>query len=205
MGKLLWLIAALSSCANAGAPPEPARRTLPTRELSQPLPVAAAPATTQPGAELAAPSPIVIVAGGDVSFGREVGQRLQHEPDYSPLSFIQRTWQDADVRFVNLESQLSFQNGETQSPYHRLIFTGPPEGARALSAAAVTLVSTANNHAWDYGRGALLETLEHLKQAQVLYTGTGRDLEEATRPVRLQIRGVRIAWFAVTHVWNQGP
>jgi poly-gamma-glutamate synthesis protein (capsule biosynthesis protein) len=145
------------------------------------------------------------MAGGDVSFAREVGQRLLHEPDYDPLAGVNTFWRDADVRFVNLESQLSFQNGETQSPRHRLIFTGPPEGAPALRRAAITLVSTANNHAWDYGRRALLETLTNLDRAGVFSIGTGGDLTRATRPVSIVVRGTRIAWLAVTHVWNQGP
>lgn len=145
------------------------------------------------------------MAGGDVSFAREVGQRLIREREYHPLADIDSLWRDADVRFVNLESQLSFQDGETQSPRHRLIFTGPPEGADALARARVTLASTANNHAWDYGRSALLETLYNLERVGVRSVGTGSDLAEATRVVSLDIKGTRVAWLAVTHVWNQGP
>lgn len=148
---------------------------------------------------------MVVVAGGDVSFAREVGQRLIQERDYDPLSELAPVWGAADVRFVNLESQLSFQNGETQSPRHRLIFTGPPEGADALARARVTLVSTANNHAWDYGRAALLETLSNLERVGVAAVGTGGDAAEAARAVSLDVKGTRIAWLAVTHVWNQGP
>jgi poly-gamma-glutamate synthesis protein (capsule biosynthesis protein) len=146
-----------------------------------------------------------VVAGGDVSFGREVGQRLLNADGYAPLAGIAKFWSDADLRVVNLESQLSFQHGETQSPRHRLIFTGPPEGANALAAAGVSLVSTANNHAWDYGRPALFETLEHLERAGVRHAGTGRSREEAYRPAILCVAGWKIAVFAVTQVWNQGP
>ncbi|HET9930808.1 MAG TPA: CapA family protein, partial [Polyangiaceae bacterium] len=69
----------------------------------------------------------------------------------------------------------------------------------------VTLVSTANNHAWDYGRSALIETLYNLNRVGVRSVGTGIDLAEATRIVSLDVKGMRIAWLAVTHVWNQGP
>jgi poly-gamma-glutamate synthesis protein (capsule biosynthesis protein) len=229
MRQLRWPCALLVACANArgsadGARPKPASPAASAQAAppSEPAPAAASGArsadvveasvTTSPVGEIGSgrtastPSgPVVIVAGGDVSFAREVGQRLLQERDYEPLAEVDALWRDADVRFVNLESQLSFQNGETQSPRHRLIFTGPPEGADALARARITLVSTANNHAWDYGRSALLETLYNLDRVGVRSVGTGSDLAEATRVVTLDVKGMRIAWLAVTHVWNQGP
>jgi poly-gamma-glutamate synthesis protein (capsule biosynthesis protein) len=148
---------------------------------------------------------IVLAAGGDVSFGRECGQAILKDLAYDPFAGLNEAWTSADVRFVNLESQLSDQHGLTQSPAHRLIFTGPPGGADVLARAHVSLVSTANNHAWDFGKGALLETIENLERAQVPFAGTGRDLEQAYRPALLRVKGLRLALFAVTQVWNQPP
>lgn len=205
--RMLWCTCVLAlACANPAASRSVSLRRVGSTANS-PKAAAAPVRTVAPAAvtEPAALEPVVIVAGGDVSFAREVGQRLIREHDFDPLQGVQTFWRDADVRFVNLESQLSFQNGETQSPNHRLIFTGPPEGAAALARAKITLVSTANNHAWDYGRSALLETLTHLSSAGVLSVGTGVDLDQAMRVVTIQSKGMRIAWLAVTHVWNQGP
>lgn len=167
-------------------------------ETIVPIPVVA---PAEPEAE---PS-IVLAAGGDVNFGRECGQEILRDPTYAPLAGLGAAWTSADARFANLESTLSDQKGETQSPYHRLIFTGPPGGATVLSLAGVTVVSTANNHAWDYGRSALLETMTNLERAGVGFVGTGRDAPEAYRPYVLRIQGRTIAIFAVTHVWNQPP
>ena len=147
---------------------------------------------------------LVIVAGGDVSFGREAGRALLDDPTYQPLRGLEPLWAGADVRFVNLESQLTDLGGETQSPYDRLVFAGPPAAAASLSAAGVHVVSTANNHAWDYGKSALLETLLHLDRAGIRHSGTGATLEEAERPALLEVNGWKIALFAVTRIWNQG-
>src|SRR3954471_17919047 len=92
------------------------------------------------------PAPFVIVAAGDVNLGRECGQAILEDPQYDPFRFMGPIWGDAALRFVNLESQLSDQDGETQSPRNRLIFTGPPGGAETLAQAGVAVVSTANNH-----------------------------------------------------------
>jgi poly-gamma-glutamate synthesis protein (capsule biosynthesis protein) len=190
----------------------------PNTEQTFSKPDGAAPATTAPAprpkADPLAPAAVtaasekrgvVFVAGGDVNFGRECGQAILTDPKYDPFAAIAPLWKSADFRFVNLESQLSDQKGETQSPRNRLIFTGPPGGAGVLASAGVDLVSTANNHAWDYGKAAFFETLDHLKAAGVKNVGTGRTLDDAYAPVVLEAGGIKVAIFAVTHIWNQGP
>jgi poly-gamma-glutamate synthesis protein (capsule biosynthesis protein) len=111
----------------------------------------------------------------------------------------------ADVRFVNLEGPLSDQHGETMSPRNSLIFTGPPSGADALARALITVVSTANNHAWDYGRSALLETIAELDRVGVAHAGTGATLDAAWAPTVVEARGWRVGLVAVTDVFNFGP
>ncbi len=147
---------------------------------------------------------LVVAVAGDVNLGRACGQRLLTDAKYDPLSGVAPVWADADLRFVNLESVLSEQHGETQSPSHGLVFTGPPAGADALARAGIDLVSTANNHAWDYAKRGLFETLENLDRVGVAHAGTGLDERAAYRPVIVRVHGVSLALFAVTQVWNLG-
>jgi poly-gamma-glutamate capsule biosynthesis protein CapA/YwtB (metallophosphatase superfamily) len=147
---------------------------------------------------------LVLAAAGDVNLGRSCGQRLLADPSYDPLRGIAPIWANADLRFVNLESALSEQHGETQSPRHGLVFTGPPVGADALARAGVGIVSTANNHAWDYAGRGLLETLQNLDRAGVAHAGTGADEADAYRPAILHVNGLSVAFFAVTQIWNLG-
>lgn len=149
---------------------------------------------------------VVLLLGGDVNLGRGTGQRLLREPGYQPLRFMKSLFDSADFRFVNLESQLSDQQGVTQSKHSRLVFTGPPGGAVTLKAAGIDLVSVANNHMWDFGKAALLETLVNLDRAGVGYAGASATAGKAAyEPVSVEVRGLRVAVFAVTHIWNQGP
>lgn len=147
---------------------------------------------------------MVLAVGGDVNFGRECGQAILKDPSYDPFTGLGEAWTGADARVVNLESQLSDQNGVTQNPGNRLIFTGPPGGAAVLARARISLVSLANNHAWDYGKSAFFETLDNLERAQVDYAGAGRDVARAYAPAVLRVGDLSIAVFAVTHIWNQG-
>ncbi len=157
-----------------------------------------------PGADARSES-LQIVFGGDVNLGRGAGQKILADPSYDPFREIAPLWKDADLRFVNLECQLSDQNGETQSPNNRLVFTGPPGGARTLRRAGIGVVSLANNHMWDYGGKAYLETLRHLDEAGVPFTGASRKPGMgAYEPTIVRVKGWSIAFFAVTHIWNHG-
>lgn len=147
---------------------------------------------------------ITLLAGGDVCFARELGQELLRNPDYDPFTSVRALFNAADVRFVNVESQLSDQGGETQLPNNALVFTGPPAGADALARAGIKIVSAANNHMWDYGERAFFETLANYERAGVVYAGAGRNYRKAYSPVIVEHEGFRIAVLAVTDIWNHG-
>jgi poly-gamma-glutamate synthesis protein (capsule biosynthesis protein) len=190
----------LTPAVAAKLEPDPAEASAAVAVAPTPL----AGSTDVAAAEPAAPPRIVLAAGGDVNFGRECGQAILQDAGYDPFAGLNGAWRSADLRFINLESQLSDQNGVTQSRLNRLLFTGPPGGADVLAKANISLVSTANNHAWDYGKVALLETIENLTRTSVPFAGTGVDSGAAYRPVVVQANGLSLALFAVTHIWNQG-
>jgi len=146
---------------------------------------------------------LVLIAGGDVSYGRLRGKRLLREPDRNDLVSLQALLQSADLRFVNLESTISDQGGETQSPINKLVFTAPPGAAEALARAKIDIVALANNHAWDYGRDALLETFAHLDRVGIAYVGAGPTRAQAYAPRLVTHDGFTLAFVAVTGTWNQ--
>lgn len=136
--------------------------------------------------------------------GRLVGQEVIKNPSFNPFESVTRLLAAADIRFVNLESQLSDQKGETQSPTQKLVFTGPPGGADALALGKIDVVSVANNHMWDYGRTAFFETLDNLERAKVQYAGAGRTRDRAYAAEVVDAGGFRVAFVAFTDIWNQG-
>jgi poly-gamma-glutamate synthesis protein (capsule biosynthesis protein) len=158
-------------------------------------------------AEVAPPPPerLVILAVGDIGLGRWVGKRILGDPQYDPFAHIAPLLQSADLVLGNLESQLSDQGGQTVHPANYLVFTGPPAGAGLLAAAGFDYVSVANNHTWDYGQKAFFETLDHLEQAKVAYSGGGRLPADRFAPAIVEHGDWSVAIFAVTHIWNQPP
>lgn len=144
-----------------------------------------------------------LLAAGDVSFGRLVGQMLLRDPNFAPFASMQLLFQAVDVRFVNLEGPISDRGTETVSPHNNLVFNGPPISAQVLAKAGVDIVSTANNHAWDYGQTGLLETITWLDKENVLHVGSGPTLEKAWEPVIVERSGFRLAFVALNDIWNQ--
>ncbi len=104
--------------------------------------------------------------------------------------------------FANLECQVSFQNGETVHPKYNLVFTAPPEATTTLQHSGINVVSTANNHALDYGFKALRETIENLKKANILFVGTSNDEKKLFDPLIIEKNNIKIAIFAVTSFVN---
>ena len=143
-----------------------------------------------------------VLAFGDVNLGRAVGQELLKGNIGYPFEFIKDSLAKAEVVFVNLESQLSDQQGETQHPKYNLIFCGPPVGALSLKQAGVSVVSTANNHAFDYGQRALQETIQYLDSAGVASVGTTIDSGRVSVPVVVEHSGIRVGFLAYTQFMN---
>ena len=144
-----------------------------------------------------------ILAFGDVNLGRKVGQVLLQGDTLYPFRLMIDTLRNADLVFVNLESPLSDQGGRTQHPKYNMIFTGPPAGARSLQMAGVDVVSTANNHSFDFGMRALRETIGNLNAAGIAWTGTSLDSVAAFEPAIVLVRGMRIGFIAFTDFVNQ--
>jgi hypothetical protein len=73
------------------------------RSLGETAPPESEPAATAPEASAApAAEELVLVAGGDVSFGRALGDALLADPAYDFFAPTAAILASADVRFVNL-------------------------------------------------------------------------------------------------------
>ncbi len=148
------------------------------------------------------PPHLLLLAVGDVNLGRAVGQRILRGDTLFPFLAVRDTLARYDIVFANLESPLSDQDGETESPGNNLVFTGPPAGAESLRRGGITVVSTANNHALDYGVAGCRETRHWLDEAGVLHAGTADDVSGTYTPVLMKCKGIRVALFACTDVMN---
>jgi poly-gamma-glutamate capsule biosynthesis protein CapA/YwtB (metallophosphatase superfamily) len=102
----------------------------------------------------------------------------------------------ADLVFCQLENNLSKRG---TGPYAKDVVRNP-ETAAALKKAGFKVVSTAGNHCMEAGVDAFYDTIENLKNQDLRVLGVGKDIEEARRPVIVEIKGTRIAFLGYSSV-----
>lgn len=67
-----------------------------------------------------------------------------------------------------------------------------------IEALGTDVVLMANNHVYDYGKDAFLDTLDTLSSAGILEVGAGRNISEAMAPVYFDIDGITISYVAAS-------
>ena len=77
-------------------------------------------------------------------------------------------------------------------------FRAHPDRVKYLKEMGVDLALLANNHVYDYGKDAMLDTLDTLTNAGIEYFGAGANLEEAMKPVYVEIGGKTVAFVAAS-------
>ena len=145
-----------------------------------------------------------ILAVGDINLGRRLAKdHLEKGDTLFPFREVLDTLTTADLLFGNLESPIAPDSHAVESK--GIKFTAPLLAATSLARAGFTIVSTANNHAWDGGEGGVRQTMSRLSERGVRFVGSGFGRQMAEQPVILERRGWRIGFFAVTRAWNPAP
>lgn len=133
---------------------------------------------------------------GDIMLSRSVGALIEKKGDYNlPFINIADFLKSADLTFANLENPVSSRGVNVGSKYS---FRADPRTIEGLKYAGFNIVSIANNHMWDYGREAFLDTMTHLREAGIDFVGGGNNSKEAHQPVIKDVKGTKVAFLAYT-------
>jgi poly-gamma-glutamate synthesis protein (capsule biosynthesis protein) len=146
--------------------------------------------TSQPG-----PPTITLDFAGDVHFTERTLKLLDNPATaFGPVATILK---QADVAMVNLETSVTTRGTAEPKEFH---FRAPASAYGAVSAAGVDLVTIANNHAMDYGRVGLDDTMNSAKAAGMPFVGAGQNVAEAYAPWITTVKGVKIAFIGLSQV-----
>lgn len=115
--------------------------------------------------------------------GDSIVQRRLHSRADQTLSPLFDLIRAADVSFTNLEVLPNDFVGDPALESGGSHFGAPAWVLDELVEGGFDLFSTANNHSLDYGISGLHAMHEQMKKRELLFAGTGRNLEEARRPV----------------------
>jgi poly-gamma-glutamate synthesis protein (capsule biosynthesis protein) len=135
---------------------------------------------------------------GDVMLSRAVGSRMETQKDWSlPFHLIAEKLHSADLRYCNLECPVSDRGRDL---HHLYSFRADPRAIEGLKATGFDVVSQANNHAYDWGPEALLDSLERLRAAGIHPVGAGQNILAAHYPLLVNVGSLRIAFLAYVDV-----
>ncbi|MFZ5644301.1 MAG: CapA family protein [Bacillota bacterium] len=141
---------------------------------------------------------IIIAMAGDVLLASGVGAGiLRNGPDY-PWQDTARVLKYADIAIANLECAVS-SRGEPM-PDKEYTFRATPDALKGAVNAGVDVFTLANNHVLDYGMTAFLDTMQHLEERGISYSGAGKNEDEAYSPVIINKNEKNIAVFAFSRV-----
>lgn len=149
--------------------------------------------------EIISPKPVTLVFVGDIMMDRGVKSSVlkNMEGDYNNLFLNTGYLKNTDIAFANLEGTVALGGNNVGS---RFSFHMNPIVVGALKNAGFDIVSFANNHVGDWNRKAFDESLQHLRENNILYTGAGENYTEVTSPRIIDVRGMKIGFLGATDV-----
>lgn len=100
---------------------------------------------------------------------------------------------DTDLMIIN--SEFSFSNRGTPTPNKTYTFRANPDNVSIYKEMGVDLVTLANNHVYDFGESAFLDTLTTLDNAGIPRIGAGKNLAEAKKAYYFVMNGYKIAFI----------
>ena len=158
----------------------------------------------RPRAAKQAPPPPVslrLIAVGDILMHQDVKTAAAQDSNGFPSLWADLVplFQGADLAFGNLETPVAPATGRPGVPFR---FNAPDTLPAALRASGFTVLSTANNHAFDQGPKGVRETLNRLRAERLVAIGSGEDRAQAEALQIVERQGIRVAFLGFTDLFN---
>ena len=142
-------------------------------------------------------SKTTFLATGDVFITRRVPEK-----GYEGFDAISRCIRSHDVAFTNLEMTFHDREGTPNAVSGGTWAMTEPAMLEDVRRFGFNLYTTANNHSCDYSCDGLMATIAHLQERNMVFSGTGATLSDASRPCYLETKGHRVALISVCSTCN---
>ncbi len=142
---------------------------------------------------------ITINMVGDIMLASGIGEVIKQQGPGQPWLGLRDVLSAADITLGNLECAVG-SDIHQPVPDKQYNFLAAPEALEGVKDAGFDVLTLANNHILDYGPAALLETISHLKDYGIEYTGAGENRAGAQKPVIINKNGVTVGVLAFSRV-----
>ena len=147
---------------------------------------------------------VTIGFAGDILFDENyaVGDKFKRNGDTAEGivgSNLLEKMRGVDIMMIN--NEFPYSNRGTPTEGKTYTFRARPETAGILTTMGADIVSLANNHAYDYGEAALVDSFSHISDQGIVYAGAGNNIEEASHPVYYVTEsGMKVAFICATQI-----
>lgn len=137
---------------------------------------------------------ITISFTGDFCPINRVDQLIKQD-NFSGFSEIANLTRNQDLVVANLECPLTDSN-------KKIIKVGPnlkssPAAISLINYLNINIIALANNHILDYGDSGIRDTIRALDNNEIQHLGAGNTLEDAKKPLVLEVKGKKIGFLNV--------
>jgi poly-gamma-glutamate synthesis protein (capsule biosynthesis protein) len=175
---------------------------------SSPRPSSPAPSAS--GAKrTASPSPtaeprgsLVLHGAGDVSLDPGYISTYASQGYAYAWSGLNGLFRHDDLTVVNLECAVSNLGAAVPKEFN---FRGDPRALPAMADAGVEVANLGNNHSYDFGPDALVDTVKNVRRAGIAPVGAGATSDEALAPAMFDLEGWRVAVLGFDQVVDPFP
>jgi poly-gamma-glutamate capsule biosynthesis protein CapA/YwtB (metallophosphatase superfamily) len=142
--------------------------------------------------------PLSLIAVGDIMLGGRTRKVIDLEGQNYPFDGVRPVLRRVPIVLGNLEGPFE---RKAKKESRNFSYRVDPRLAFSLGEAGINVVTLANNHLTDCGRGGIVETLDALQSANILAVGGGETIAAAHAPVALDAHGLSIAILG--YYWNR--
>ena len=125
------------------------------------------------------------------------------EGGYEGFEAVRDCIMQHEVKFSNLEMTFHDHEGYPAAFSGGTWAMADPRTLDDMKSFGFNLYNTANNHSHDYSHGGVLATIEHLRERDMIFAGTGKNLGDASRPCYLETKKARVAMIGVTSSFHE--
>ena len=199
---------AVAKSGNGGQPTGTgATSPSPTRNGGVHSPRTTPPRTTISSTPSPSPTPprrgtLLIHGAGDTNVDPSYIPNLRQFGYSYALSGLRGLFLHDDLTVVNLECAVSNLGSAVPKEFN---FRGDPRALPFLKAGGVEVANMGNNHSYDYGPDALVDTRRNIAKAGLAPVGAGKDPAEAEKPAIFHRKGWTIAVVGIDEVLDPEP
>ena len=128
------------------------------------------------------------IAAGDIFITRRIPKE-----GYEGFDALRELIEKHDVKFANLEMTFHDREGIPAASSGGTWAMADPRTLDDIQRYGFNIYNTANNHSGDYSHAGILATINHLKERDMIFSGTGKDLGDASKPCYLETKNCRVA------------